>query len=115
VQQFKYNPSFNSGSFRHRITFQEFISGADPDGFPVEDWQDVKIVWAVIKTLQGREYYQAAAIQAENTTRFVIRYTTGITNKMRIKYGERIFDIVAPPINDNEKKITLTIIAKEVI
>lgn len=115
MQPFKYNPNFNSGSFRHRITFQEFVNGTDSDGFPIEQWQDVKTAWAMIKTLQGREYYQAAAVQAENTTRFVIRYTTGINNKMRIKYGERIFDITAPPINDDEKNTTLTIIAKEVI
>jgi SPP1 family predicted phage head-tail adaptor len=115
VQQFKYNPNFNSGSFRNKITIQEYVSGSDPDGFPLEEWQDVKTVWAMIKTIQGREFYQAAAVQAENTTRFVTRYTTGINNKMRIKYGERIFDIVAPPINDNEKNITLTIITNEVI
>jgi SPP1 family predicted phage head-tail adaptor len=115
MQPFKYNPNFNSGSFRHRITFQEFGETTDSDGFSIQDWKDVKTVWAMIKTIQGREFYQAAAVQAENTTRFVTRYTTGINNKMRIKYGERIFDIVAPPINDDEKNITLTIITNEVI
>lgn len=105
----------NPGLLNKRITFQEYVSGTDSDGFPIEQWQDVKAVWAMIKTLQGREYYAAAAVQAENTTRFVIRYTKGIDNKMRIKYGERIFDIVAPPINDDEKNVTMTIIAKEVI
>jgi SPP1 family predicted phage head-tail adaptor len=115
MQPFKYNPSFNSGSFRHRITFQEHITGTDDDGFAIDEWRDVKSSWAMIKTIQGREYYQAASVQAENTTRFVIRYTIGIDNRMRIKYGERIFDIAAPPINDDEKNSTLTIIAKEVI
>jgi SPP1 family predicted phage head-tail adaptor len=115
MQPFKYTPRLNSGLFRQKITFQEYANTTDSDGFSVKDWVDVKTVWAMIKTLQGREYYQAAAVQAENTTRFVIRYTTGINNKMRIKYGERIFDIAAPPINDDEKNITLTIIANEVI
>lgn len=115
MQPFKYTPRIGSGEFRNRITFQEFVSGTDDSGFPVESWQDIKSAWAMIKTLQGREYFSAAAVQAENTTRFVIRYTQGIDNKMRIKYGDRLFEIVAPPINDDEKYNTLTIIAKEVI
>jgi SPP1 family predicted phage head-tail adaptor len=109
----------NPAKLNKRITFQVFDPNAkDSDGFPVppeQQWSDFKTVWAMVKTLKGREYYQAAAVQAENTTRFVIRYTKGIDNTMRIKYGERIFDIVAPPINDDEKNITLTIFSKEVI
>jgi SPP1 family predicted phage head-tail adaptor len=104
----------NPGKLNSRITFQEFVSGTDPDGFPMEDWQDVKTVWAMIKTLQGREYYQAAAVQAENTTRFIIRYIKDLSTKMRISYNNRIFDIQSI-INDDEKNITLTIIANEVI
>lgn len=108
----------NPAKLNKRITFQLFDPDAkDPDGFPLppeQQWSDFKTVWAMIKTMQGREYYQASAIQAENTTRFIIRYTTGIDNNMQIKYGNRIFNIVAPPINDNEANKTLTIIAKEV-
>lgn len=115
MQPFKYTPRIVSGEFRNRIIFQKFVSGTDQDGFPVDEWQDIKSVWAMIRTLQGREYFAAASIQAENTTRFVIHYMTGIDNTMRIKYGDRLFEIVAPPINDDEKNITMTIIAKEVI
>lgn len=107
--------TMNPAKMNKRITFQEYVSGTDADGFPIEAWQDVKTVWAMVKTMQGREFYQAAAVQAENTSRFVIRYTTGINSSMRIKYGERIFEISAPPINDDEKNVTMTIIAKEVI
>jgi SPP1 family predicted phage head-tail adaptor len=109
----------NPGKLNKRITFQSFNPDAtNENGFPIstdQQWSDLKTVWAMVKTLKGREYYQAAAIQAENTTRFVIRYTTGIDNTMRIKYGTRIFEIVAPPINDDERNMTLTIITKEVI
>jgi SPP1 family predicted phage head-tail adaptor len=105
----------NPGLFRHRITFQSFIETTNENGFPVQDWTDVKTVWAMIKTVSGREYYQAASVQAENTVRFIIRYTKGITNDMRIVYDGRVFEIIAPPINDDERNITLTIIAKEVM
>lgn len=84
-------------------------------GDVVKDWVEFKRPWAMIKTTQGREVIQAAGIQGEITTRFVIRYTAGITNDMRILYQERIFNIIAPPINDDEANKTLTIIGKEVL
>jgi SPP1 family predicted phage head-tail adaptor len=108
----------NPGLFRHRITFQQYNESAtNENGFSLEEsqrWQDVKTVWAMVKTLQGREYYQAAATQNENTVRFVVRYTAGITPDMRILYKDRVFDIVSV-INDDEMNKTLTIIAKEVV
>jgi SPP1 family predicted phage head-tail adaptor len=104
----------NPGLFRHRITFQEFIETTNENGFPVQEWIDVKTAWAMIKTLQGREYYEAATTQNENNVRFVIRYTSGINPDMRIKYKDRAFEILSV-INDDERNITLTIIAKEVV
>ncbi|WP_031405272.1 phage head closure protein [Geobacillus vulcani] len=104
----------NPGLFRHRITFQSFSETTNENGFPVQDWTDVKTVWAMIKTLQGREYYQAATTQNENTIRFVIRYATGINPDMRIKYKGRMFEILSV-INDDERNVTMTIVAKEVM
>jgi len=118
MQPFKYNPNFNSGSFRNKITIQSFNPDAvDSDGFPLpaeQQWKDLKTVWAAIKTLKGKEYYEAASVQAETTTRFIIRYTQGLDTSMRILYKNRIFDIQSL-INDDEKNVTLTIITKEVI
>lgn len=115
MQPFKYNPNFNSGQFRHRITFQQFVDIENEYGDFVRGWEDVKTAWAMIKTLQGKEFVQAMAVQGEITTRFIIRYTTGISNDMRILHDGRTFDIIAPPINDDEMNKTLTILAREVV
>lgn len=106
----------NPALFRHRITFQEFTETTNENGFPAEDWTDVKTVWAMIKTdsnTKYREFYEAAAEHSEKIIRFIVRYTTGINPKMRISYKERIFQIIAV-VNDDELNKTLTIIAKEV-
>ena len=114
MQPFKYKPNINSGQLRYQITIQRFDPLKDELGQETEgEWKDLKKVWADIKTMQGREYFAAAAIQAENTYRFIIRYTDGITSDMRIVYKGRIFDIVQPPINDDELRKTITIITKE--
>lgn len=104
----------NPARFRNRITIQKPSSGKDEDGFPISGgWIDVKKTWADIETLEGKEFFQASAVQEEKTSRFIIRYTEGITGDMRIVFRGRIFDIVAPPINDDERNITLTIMAEE--
>jgi SPP1 family predicted phage head-tail adaptor len=111
----------NPGLFRHRITFQQYDENvANENGFPLDEsqrWQDVKTVWSMIKTdsdRKYREFYEAAAEHSEKIIRFIVRYTKGITPKMRILYKGRIFDIIAV-VNDDELNQTLTIIAKEVV
>jgi len=115
MQPFKYNPNNHSGKFNHRITFQEFFGeGKDVDGFPKGDWRSTKSAWAMIKTMQGREYYRAATTQNESSMRFVIHYTKGLHPDMQVVYKGRSFSIESI-INDDEANKTLTIMVKEVI
>ena len=115
MQPNKYNPNFHTGKFRHRISFQKLGTTQDELGQDVEgEWETVASAWAMIKTLQGREYYAAASAQSERTSRFVIPYQKGLDSTMRIVYDNRIFDIEQPPINDDEMNKTLTIIVREV-
>jgi SPP1 family predicted phage head-tail adaptor len=105
----------NPGLFNKRITIESppNLEETNENGFPIEDWQPVMTVWAMIKTLRSKEYYQAASIQAENVYRFVIRYRDGVNSDMRINYKGRIFEIISPPINDDEAGKTLTIMGRE--
>lgn len=105
-------PKKLSNQFKHRIMIMRSVIYEDELGQGIEQWQEVKSAWAAIKTMQGREYFAAASTQNENTTRFVIRYTTGIKPNMRIIYKESIYDIQSV-INDDEANKTLTIIAEE--
>jgi len=81
------------GDLRHRIIFQKFTTTISENGFEVETWQDYKTVWASIFNLYGREYYQAAAVQAEKTVKFIIRYIEGIDTSMKILFKEKQYDI----------------------
>lgn len=113
MRQNKYNPNFHSGLFRNRITIYKLVDTTDELNNQIEQEQEFKKAWAMIKTLKGNEYFKAAAVRGERIYRFIIHYTEGITNKMIIKYNNRTFDIIEPPINDDEMNRTLTIIAKE--
>jgi SPP1 family predicted phage head-tail adaptor len=111
----------NPGLFNKRIILQVLnLDVTDDEGFPIPDdqkWMEYAKVSAMIKTLKGREYYQAATIQAEKTTRFVLRYSKNLDQNlnedMRILYNGKAFEIESI-INDDEKNITFTIVGKVV-
>ena len=83
------------GELRHRITFQKLTTTTNENGFEVEDWEDYKIVWAAITNLHGREYFEAAAVQKENTVKFTIRYFKGLDTSMRILFQGRQYNIIS--------------------
>ncbi|MGI2801624.1 phage head closure protein [Bacillus cereus group sp. BfR-BA-01360] len=114
MRPFQYKKPLNTGDFRNRIIIEQPITIEDEFGQVIEtSWTELKKVWAMIKTLKGSEYMEASASQATRIYRFIIPYTHGITELMRINLKGRIFDIIEPPMNDDEMNRTLTIIAKE--
>lgn len=112
MKEFKYNPNFHSGRFRHRIFFKRSVVTTNPNGFKETTLQDVSEAWAMIKTVSGREYNAAAAVQNQNTYRFVIRYMPGLDEEMTLMYEGRPFNIETI-LPDDEEQGTLTIIAVE--
>ncbi|PDZ54994.1 head-tail adaptor protein [Bacillus cereus] len=114
MRPFQYKKPLNTGDFRNRISIEQSKVIKDELNQVIEtSWQEVKRAWAMIKTVKGSEYIEASASQSTRIYRFVIPYTTGITELMRINMKNRIFDIIEPPMNDDEIYQTLTIIAKE--
>ena len=83
------------GDLRHRITFQKLTTSVNENGFELETWEDFKTVWAAVSNLHGREYFAAAAVQAENTVKFTIRYLTGLDTTMRIVFQGKQYNITA--------------------
>lgn len=86
------------GDLDTRVTIQQKIVTTDPEGLVTETWNDIATVWANLRGLRGREFFQAAAVNAENTVMVTIRYRPGITTGMRLKYTaldgiEHVLDI----------------------
>lgn len=104
-----------AGKLDQRITFQRFTRAYDTVNQPIDTWGDAATVWAEVISEGGREFYAAQKKNAETTIVFRIRFTRVVNSRMRIKYGNRIFEIL-PPINDvNGRKTELLISAKEVV
>jgi SPP1 family predicted phage head-tail adaptor len=104
----------NIGKLRHRITIEQVAEAQNPDGSILETWSTYANAQASIDPVSGREYFAAQTTQADVTHRISLRYLAGITPKMRVKYGSRIFDILSV-ININERNRELQLMCRESI
>lgn len=86
--------SYTAQELNRKITFQEEIIGQDPvTGEMVTTWTDLATVFAKVEPLVGREYMAAAAIQAEDTTKFTCRYRGDLNASMRIVFDGKNYNI----------------------
>ncbi|GIW49014.1 MAG: head-tail adaptor [Caloramator sp.] len=83
----------NIGDMRHRIIILKPVKITDDNGFETETYENFKTVWASISNLYGREYFEAATLNAEKTVKFTIRYIDGIDNSMRISFKGKQYEI----------------------
>jgi len=102
------------GELRHRITLQKLNPSRDSFGAEDPEWVDVATVWAAIYPISGREYFAAQQVNAEISTKIIMRYRTGVESKMRVTCGERTFEILAV-IHFQEKKKELQLMCREVV
>ena len=94
-----------AGKLRHRVTIQQNTPTRDSFGAEVESWSDVTTIWAAVEPLQGREFFDAQAVNPETTTRIRIRYRSGIVPEMRVAWGSHTYDIqsvIEPESNRRE-------------
>lgn len=68
-------------------------------GRPVEEWEDYFKCWCAVKSLYGKELYEALEAKLENVINFETRFCNKLealnTKEYRVKWEERIFNIIA--------------------
>jgi SPP1 family predicted phage head-tail adaptor len=107
----------NPGELRHIVTFQKPTNAENAYGEVRDDcdWVDALVdVRVGIYPISGKEFYTASSVNSEVTHKIKMRYVPNITSDMRIKFGERIFELISPPINFQEKNVEIQLLCKEV-
>ncbi|PTL37649.1 phage head closure protein [Alkalicoccus saliphilus] len=99
-------------NFKHRISFMEEIPNPGPD--PGTSLQEVKKAWADIKTMKGSEFNTATMAGNLGVSRFIIKYTPGITSRMHIRFKGKDYSIRSI-MNDDEQNRTITIIGEAIL
>ncbi|MFW5438746.1 phage head closure protein [Paenibacillus apiarius] len=84
-----------TSELNRRITIQQKTVLTDQEGILQEKWVPVCTIWAKREPIRGREYFEAAATNAEKTVRYKVRYRLGILPEMRIIDGKK-------KVNDEE-------------
>ena len=96
------------GRLRHRIILQTSTLTQDSLGVASEAWEDTATVYAQIEALSGREFFEAARVNAEVTHRVRIRYRPGIVPAMRVLAGDRTLDIRSVlDVDGRKRELTL--------
>lgn len=85
----------NIGALRNRITLQKNVRTQNENGFEVDGIENITTVWAKVQNLHGKEYFEAKAVQEENTVKFTIRYQEGIDQSMQILFQGKAYEITA--------------------
>lgn len=103
--------ALKAGKLRKRVEIQKQVV-TRTNGENVLSYVTISQRWAGFRPLSGREYIQSQQVQGEADTEITIRYFAGLTTTHRIKWGNRIFDIVNIP-NTDERNVEMKLLCKE--
>ena len=85
-------------TFDRHVTLQTKTVTRDSSGGMVETWADTATVWASVKDMRVRDLMKAEQVGSAVRRVVTIRYLSGVTAAMRIKFDDNaIARIVAPP------------------
>lgn len=88
----------------HRVAIQELVETQDSNtGAVTRAWENVVLgsgatlssVPAEVLTGAGREFVQAGATQGEEVARINMRWFPGLTQKMRVVWDTKVFNITS--------------------
>lgn len=95
------------GKLNRRVEILKFHKDRDEYGGEVGEWKAEKKVWASIIPVSGSEFLQAQQVSAETVTRITMRYLPWLTVLHRIKYGDKLYEIIGEIDADTAHKATV--------
>ncbi|MDK1261288.1 phage head closure protein [Cronobacter sakazakii] len=99
-----------AGKLNKRITLQKPVkTQSQATGAVANGWDDVAELWANVTDLSARDFVAARAGQNEVTTRITIRWRDDVTDKHRILYRDRVYDIQGVLEDDKSGREYLTL------
>lgn len=102
------------GKLRRLLEIQQANETQGPTGEMVVTWATFASVHGSVEPIRGREFWAAKEIQTEVTTRIRIRYLEGVTPKMQVVDGTKIYWIEAV-IDPEMRHIEMQLMCKEVV
>jgi len=104
-----------AGELRHSIVIQSKTITQDEELNPIETWADFLTLRAAALPKDGREFYRMSTVNSEITEVFKARYNSSVTAHMRVKFRNKYFEIIGPPINPEERDVEMLLTCKAVV
>jgi SPP1 family predicted phage head-tail adaptor len=89
---------------RQQIVIETPTTTRDTAGGAILSWATFATVRASKKNQYSREFYAAQKNNAEITDLFVIRFRTGLNDRMRVSYNGKIYDILGANDPDGRRR-----------
>lgn len=102
------------GRLNRRVEILEFRKHRDEYGGEIGKWVTVAKVWAAIVPVSGSEQMFAQQVTAEKVVRITIRFCDWLTVLHRIKYGNKLYEILGEIDNETAHRATI-LNAKELV
>lgn len=90
-------PAYSATDLNKQVEFLELVTVPDGGGGFTREWDSQTpplIVYAGVKPRSSRERFLAGQTASAEVVLFVVRYRSGLHQDMRIKYNNRVFDII---------------------
>jgi len=81
------------GEMRNRIVIQTLGGSSDAGGGQSSSFSTLSTVWARVENLSGGEGIFGDQLRGTSNYRFTIRYYSSLTEKYRISYNSKTFNI----------------------
>lgn len=105
----------NPGELNCRVMLKKETKLPDGQGGYETAYVDRCTVWAKVIPVMAKTKDQYEQLTPEILHRMIIRYHRDVAMTDRIQYGSRMFEQIAPPINDGEKNAYLKLECREVV
>lgn len=104
----------DAGSLRHRIAIDErMVTQCQKTGALINSWKFFQNLWAKVTPISGKEYIAGGQEGAKITVRVQVRYNPYLTNKMRLRYGNKVYNIEAILEDNQSGREWLTLMCSE--
>ena len=95
------------GKLNRRVEILRFFKDRDEYGGEIGEWKTVAKVWAAISPVSGTEQMFAQQVTAEAVVKITIRYLPWLDVMHRIRYGEKLYEIVGSLDSETLHKATI--------
>ena len=85
------------GELDRLIVIEQETRTLDSANYTTVTWATYLTVWAKLESALGSELNESNEKVAKQTVSFVVRYESGITEKMRVKMDSKYYYIVSQP------------------